>query len=269
VLRGSPRLRTIDPDAETSSSLRAFIGALQGIGDRDWSRQITHLRDILSSAAAGLGVRWFTYHIVQSPSLSPTATLLPYTITTCPDAWTRRYASEGYARDDPVLTEALRSTLPFMWSRVAASKEIGPRQRRFFEEARAAGLRECLTLPIHVQSEVAALSVVPHELHRDRVLHHRHLLYLMAHYYHLKARRPLLEATLTASSRRRSLLSPRETQVLGWSAKGKSTSEISTLLAISQKSVEFHVEGAKRKLNVSNRTHAVAKAIMLGLLPVD
>jgi DNA-binding CsgD family transcriptional regulator len=92
----------------------------------------------------------------------------------------------------------------------------------------------------------------------------------MAWRYHTLACSGLLERSLTGeSARRRSLLSPREKQVLEWVAKGKSAWEISIVLGISHKSVEFHLEGAKRKLRVFNRTHAVAKAIMLGLLSFD
>ncbi len=77
-----------------------------------------------------------------------------------------------------------------------------------------------MTLPIHVQNEVAALSVVPYDDSGAEVRRNSHLLYFMAYFYHLKVRRPLVEVALTLSSRRRSMLSPRETEVLELTAKG-------------------------------------------------
>jgi DNA-binding CsgD family transcriptional regulator len=92
----------------------------------------------------------------------------------------------------------------------------------------------------------------------------------MTHHYHSLAWRPLLQRSLTGeSSRRRSLLSPREKEILEWVAKGKSTWEIAAVLSISHESVEFHIEGAKRKLQVCNRTLAVTRAIVLGLLSLE
>ncbi|MBY0430605.1 MAG: LuxR C-terminal-related transcriptional regulator, partial [Rhodospirillales bacterium] len=40
------------------------------------------------------------------------------------------------------------------------------------------------------------------------------------------------------------------------------------VLGASEKSITFHIENAKRKLGVFNRTHAVVKAIMLGMVPL-
>jgi LuxR family transcriptional regulator, activator of conjugal transfer of Ti plasmids len=92
----------------------------------------------------------------------------------------------------------------------------------------------------------------------------------MTHHYHSLAWRPLLQRSLTGeSSRRRLLLSPREKEILEWVAKGKSAWEIAAVLSISHKSVEFHIEGAKRKLQVCNRTLAVTRAIVLGLLSLE
>ena len=260
--------RRLDDD-ELVRSLWLFVRSLQDVADLDWTDQIERMRDGFSAAVAGIGVRCFAYHIIRCPGLGPAEGSFATMITTFPERWTERCANEGYERDDPVLSEALHNPLPFVWSQLARAEDLNRRQRRFFEAAREAGLDACLTVPIHVQGEVAALSVAPREGRETTVLRHAHLLYFMSHSLHLKLRRPLVEVSMTMSSRRRSMLSPRETEVLELTAKGKSTSEISWALGISQKSVDFHIEGARRKLQVSNRTHAVARALMLGLLSLD
>ena len=58
----------------------------------------------------------------------------------------------------------------------------------------------------------------------------------------------------------------REREILGWVAVGKSDWAIGRLLAISDKTVNFHVENAKRKLGVGTRVQAVIVALRSGLI---
>jgi len=55
-------------------------------------------------------------------------------------------------------------------------------------------------------------------------------------------------------------LNDREVECLTWSARGKTSPEIATILSIAKRTVNFHIENACRKLNVSTRTEAVVKA---------
>ncbi|CAM4217310.1 hypothetical protein BAMA_19225 [Bacillus manliponensis] len=61
-------------------------------------------------------------------------------------------------------------------------------------------------------------------------------------------------------------LSKRETEVLQQSAYGYSNKEISNLLEISEFTVRDYVTSAVKKLNVCNRTQAVAEALRQGLI---
>jgi DNA-binding CsgD family transcriptional regulator len=61
-------------------------------------------------------------------------------------------------------------------------------------------------------------------------------------------------------------LSHREGEVLAWLAEGKSDWEIGNILVISEKTVNFHVENAKRKLCCGNRIQAAVRAVRLGLI---
>jgi LuxR family quorum sensing-dependent transcriptional regulator len=62
-------------------------------------------------------------------------------------------------------------------------------------------------------------------------------------------------------SKNSQLLTPRELEVLGWVARGKSASEIAGILKITKRTVDEHAQTAVRKLGVANRTHAVAIAV--------
>lgn len=61
-------------------------------------------------------------------------------------------------------------------------------------------------------------------------------------------------------------LTLREKEVVRWIKKGKSSWEIAAILGISERTVNFHVNNIKQKLNVVSRTQAVAIAIEQGLI---
>lgn len=56
-------------------------------------------------------------------------------------------------------------------------------------------------------------------------------------------------------------LSEREIDSLRWSARGKTSVEIATILGLSKRTVDFHIENACRKLNVATRIEAAVKAM--------
>lgn len=61
-------------------------------------------------------------------------------------------------------------------------------------------------------------------------------------------------------------LSPREHEVLGYLAKGLQNGEIARQLGIRERTVKFHVSSILTKLDVTNRTEAVAVAGRMGLV---
>ncbi len=61
-------------------------------------------------------------------------------------------------------------------------------------------------------------------------------------------------------------LTEREIQVLTWVARGKSSADIATILEISERTVNFHLDNAMRKAGVATRVQAAVKCAMLGLI---
>jgi len=61
-------------------------------------------------------------------------------------------------------------------------------------------------------------------------------------------------------------LTTREKECILWTAEGKTACEIATILIISEATVVFHLKNVIKKLNVANRSQAVAKAVLLGLI---
>ena len=61
-------------------------------------------------------------------------------------------------------------------------------------------------------------------------------------------------------------LTRRELDVLSWTAQGKTAWEVSVILGMSEKTVNFHLGNAMRKLGVSSKHQAVLKCVAAGLL---
>ena len=49
-------------------------------------------------------------------------------------------------------------------------------------------------------------------------------------------------------------------------ALGRTDNEIAGILGITKRTVSFHIESARSRLNAVNAVHAVAKALSLGLI---
>jgi DNA-binding CsgD family transcriptional regulator len=63
-------------------------------------------------------------------------------------------------------------------------------------------------------------------------------------------------------------LTSQELECMRWCREGKTNWEIGEILAISEKTVEFHLTNAMRKLGAANRITAVVQGIKDGLIPL-
>jgi DNA-binding response OmpR family regulator len=67
---------------------------------------------------------------------------------------------------------------------------------------------------------------------------------------------------------KRVVLREREVETLTWAARGKTFWEIGEILGLSKRTVEFHLDNARRKLGVATRTQALIKAATEHLIPL-
>jgi DNA-binding CsgD family transcriptional regulator len=80
---------------------------------------------------------------------------------------------------------------------------------------------------------------------------------------------PLMDVVLSAERAKNAalvLLSTRETHCLQWAAAGKTSIETGMILGLSPHTVNQYLTSATIKLKAVNRTHAVTKAVRLGLI---
>jgi DNA-binding CsgD family transcriptional regulator len=155
--------------------------------------------------------------------------------------------------------------MPFQWRPLLDQQAVDAAALTVFDEAAEFDILDGLTIPIHGADGFAMMSMVINDgkLFTTAGLPMRNSLHMMALYYHDTVERRAAEAMAAGADIR---LSPREREVLIWSARGKSSWEISQVLKLSERTVTFHMENAKAKLGVTSRSHATVKAIMLGLI---
>ncbi len=228
------------------------------------------IKDLVLEVIDPLGFSEFAYHIIQTPDVDNVRTKQAYGIFSYPEQWTRHYVANGYVNDDPVVAKVYDEKAPFFWPAAISGDELSKKQRQLLDDARSIGISFGLTIPLQSRAgETAAFSLIPKKMQSEATLAPGivNVAHLIGEYLHGRAARMVIEEALTNSSkRRRSLLSPRESEALTWVARGKSTWEIARILDLSEKSVEFYLDSCKHKLQATNRTQAVVKAIVLGLI---
>ncbi len=228
----------------------------------DEAHTLEGIMNALVERVRELGFDRFAYWLLWPPG----GQRQPLCITNYPDDWAEYYRDENFASHDYVGRFAAKSTIPFIWRDVVDNFRLTDRQKTIFEEGRKAGLRAGGTVPIHGPGAAKATFSVANEMDdaefKKLFARHRHEIHLMATYVHEKIIGLGLHKPLDSAIK----LTPREVEVLTWSAKGKSRWEISVILSISEDTVRAHLENTRRKLDASNTTHAIAITLLHGLL---
>lgn len=97
---------------------------------------------------------------------------------------------------------------------------------------------------------------------------HRVLWLLVAHLHETLARVMFHEQELSARPvSPKSPVTDREAEVLRWVRDGKTNRAIADILDVSPYTVKNHIQKILKKMGVANRSHAVSRAINVGILP--
>jgi len=227
----------------------------------DAARDLPDLKVKIAQTVDDLGFSHFTYLAVLRPE-APDAT---FYFSTYPKSWTDHYEQRRYVKTDPVMLDARKSMLPFQWRGESIRSWASKPQLKIFDEAGDFGISDGITVPVHgAGGSFAVLSATPAEGGSFDKLYRasQYDMHLLAIYSHAAVARFIDEAAPEAEVR----LSPRERECLQWTAQGKTAWEISEILKLSQGTVTWHLNNAKAKLGVYGKSHAVVKALMLGLI---
>ena len=172
------------------------------------------------------------------------------------------YKRDGMICNDPLVNRGLRSEFPQSGSEIASNRLSEAERNVLSYIAKAAGCGDSLVIPVRRSTNPDGV-IVFGGLKPDTSPAARAALTILGHCAY--GRIAELKQSGGVSSSKVSL-SPRETEVLGWVAKGKCDSEIAIILSMSERTARFHVANAKAKLDTTSRVQAVTKAMELGLI---
>lgn len=175
-----------------------------------------------------------------------------------------QYQRDGMVKDDPLVNRGVQSEFPQSGAEIASARLSAAERNVLAYIAKSAGCGDSLVIPVRRSASPGGV-IVFGGLKPDTSPAARAALTILGHC----AFGRIAELKLSGGGgvpRAKIQLSPRETEVLGWVAKGKCDSEIAIILGMSERTARFHVANAKTKLDTTSRVQAVTKAMELGLI---
>jgi DNA-binding CsgD family transcriptional regulator len=178
-----------------------------------------------------------------------------------PSGYLDAYQGENWDKIDPVVQRIRGARGPFRWSETYSRNGFTRTQRNFFEQCKELGVHSGITIPMHGPGQEVDLVSVSMRSSSARAGDRASHVYLMSVQYWLKYcelvdQRTNFEGCLTRQ----------ELECVRWCKEGKTNWEIGEIMRISEKTVEFHLTNAMRKLGATNRMTAVITAIKAGLV---
>jgi len=188
-----------------------------------------------------------------------------FIISDYPEAWIKCYTDQAYARIDPILKHCSESQEPYCWDRL--TKSTDQQIVKFRKEAASFGLIGGVSLGIHNHTgNTGIFSLAANHILKTGSVE------CCTATLSLTALQPYVHEAITKlssfsqSQPDRPKLTKRELECLLWSAEGKTSDEIAKILSIKSPTVIFHLKNTIKKLGVTNRNQAIAKAVLLGII---
>lgn len=244
----------------------AYEQALVGAAPKD----VAEVSAILDRLAVAAGFRCFSY--AGGTAFNPRTgghriwARAPLVVNSFPVEWIRTYHDNDFGAIDPVLAGAMAAGVPFVWDAEAIDRASLERKvAGFLAAGHDYGITRGLTIPVYGPAGGFGLFTFIHEGTAGdfrRVVETRgRELHLACLYYH-----PVIQRLEEHAPRPAPELTGREKEVLYWAAEGKTSEETGVILNVAEKTVQYHMYNALRKLDCYTKPQAVAKAILLGLV---
>lgn len=243
--------------------VKRFAAELERAGSLDEAVDVLH--DAIYALGWPQNVYGWAPHGIQPRNVDPVAA--PLVVRNFPSCWDHKWSH--YGAHDPYFHASRGSFEMVDWADVQRRAEGLPAQQRAcMAYVSDRGIHHGLTVPVHVTGRRFAFVTAVGEPRdcgwNEQVDRAGTVLMLIAHYFD--------NAMIRLFERRKAEIenvSQRELECLAWSARGKTVEEIAMILDLSADTVRVYLKRINRKLNTVNRTHAVAKAVYLGLIDLN
>lgn len=226
--------------------------------------RLANADQVMERMSAALGRFGYTAFVITG-NPEPPQRIEPFIlINRWPEGFSKVYIEKNYYPDDPVAAYCRRSVDPFEWSEATYDAERWPRAAEVMNCAADFGLKKGFLVPI-VRGNGLHASVTMAGQHPDFEPIAKRAIHLISLYAHAKAVALLGACRQEPAS---GILTDRERDILTWTAMGKSSWDISVILGLSERTVNWFIARAIRKLDAANRTQAVVNAIRAGQIQV-
>lgn len=180
-----------------------------------------------------------------------------------PSDWMKYYLEKKFEKADPVRQKMYSSAGVFIWKDISKEHFLTKTQLACLNLGAESGLYDGIGIPMRgphgaIAGIGAASSSGGVELDK-RNLSYANLISHQFYTVFLSLEAKHEEVTPV-------FLSDREREVLYWCGQGKTRSEISDIVYLSESTVNFHIQNILKKLDASNVTLAVLKGILRGLI---
>ena len=213
---------------------------------------------ILLRFAENLG---FNYCAIAVTSPHREVHLNALQINNYPKDWNVQYDEENYRNVDPIIAHCNHSILPIVWE-----ERVFAQAPELWRALQKNGLQHGWSQAFHDEASglcsIISLarshcSISPLELYE----HYGYIFFANRRVSELYARSVPIP---TKPSRPR--LSSRELEILQLSAMGKTAHDISRILSLSERTVNYHVQNLIEKFKVCNKISAVIAAARAGII---
>ncbi len=212
----------------------------------------------LTSAARDLGFDHCAYGMRMPLPLSNPKMFILNNYTA---EWQERYSKQNYLAIDPTVAHGVKSVAPVIWT-----EELFRSCPSFWADAKAHGLNVGWAQSSYDAKGVVGMLTLARshdELSEAELRKNSMSMSWLVQAAHEGMTRLAETSRPTAPA---VTLTPREIEVLRWTADGKTSGEVGMIMAISERTVNFHIKNCLEKLDAVNKTAGVIKAVMLRLL---
>ncbi|AVW92057.1 helix-turn-helix transcriptional regulator [Celeribacter baekdonensis] len=236
-----------------TADLQDFLEDIQQVETfEDFQSATENLRDLLA-------ISHVVYHWVNSVGER-------FGAGTYSSEWVDRYLEKDYLRMDPVIFGCFQRFTPVNWKKLDWSSKAA---KAFFRDALDYGVgNQGYTIPIRGPNGQFALFTLNHSATDEDwdhlIFRTQRDLVVVAHEFNKKA----LAFEAVDESQSTPALSPRELSAITHIAKGLSRAQAAAELGISEHTLRVYIESARHKLGALNTTHAVARALSMGVIIV-
>jgi LuxR family quorum-sensing system transcriptional regulator CciR len=219
---------------------------------------VSDLRFILAEISAELGFSHFAlaHHIDLRRASTPVIRIHNY-----PAELEQYHDDQRLGSRDPVHRACQRTAIGFAWSELPRMVQLTPRDVRVLDAAASRGVGEGFTVPAHVPGEISGSCSFATAKGVRLQAEHLAMAQLVGAFAFQAARQFVRVKPLKAFH-----VSDRERECLLWIARGKTDSEIATILGISTETVRQYVKHARATHDVVSRSQLMAHALLAGTI---